>query len=619
MAENSSDQNVNIKMKSGYVLAFSKRTLMAACFIVGIGFFGNAISPVQAKTTEQAKDIAPDEVTLISFSGAFLAGRAADSDMDLDAAVTFYKKALQFDPANLGIQQALLLTYLSQGDLASAMPYAEALKDEPEIDRMARLVLGINALKARQYSKAQTVLALNDPSDLDRLINGIVRAWASAGAGKAEDGIKALNALEGPQWFEPFQAANAAMIAEMAGLKDIAQKTYTKLVEDPDATGAAPDAYLRAVEAYAIFLARNDKKDQALKILENGIAIAPGRPMFSALKTAIEAGTPQKPLIADASQGAAEALFGLAMAINRQGAEPFVRRFLNMSLFLAPKRDAYLYELGRLEERDGRTEIAVQNFEAVDQKSSLHTLAWMQAALNLADLDRNDEAKQRLQTLIAEDPSNNRAYLALGAIFSSSKDFQSAATLYSQALEANPDAGDSFWNIYYYRGISYERLKEWDKAEPDFREALKRNPDHPQVLNYLGYSLIDRDEKLEEALEMVKRAVELAPDDGYIIDSLGWAYYKMGDYEKAVETLERAIALMPGDPVINDHLGDAFWKVGRTLEARFQWNHANVMEPDEELKLQLKRKLETGTPLDVTLETPLAETDKPAAETKQGG
>ena len=132
------------------------------------------------------------------------------------------------------------------------------------------------------------------------------------------------------------------------------------------------------------------------------------------------------------------------------------------------------------------------------------------------------------------------------------------------------------------------------------RKALELQPEQPHVLNYLGYSWIDQGINLDEGMKMIKRAVDQRPDDGYIVDSLGWAYYRIGNYEDAVKNLERAIDLKPEDPTINDHLGDAYWRVGRTLEAKFQWAHARDLKPEPEELPKIEAKIENGLPDDTS-------------------
>jgi Flp pilus assembly protein TadD len=167
--------------------------------------------------------------------------------------------------------------------------------------------------------------------------------------------------------------------------------------------------------------------------------------------------------------------------------------------------------------------------------------------------------------------------------------------------------------IYYFRGICYERSKQWPKAEADMKQALELFPDQPLVLNYLGYSWIDQGINLDDGMRMIQRAVDQRADDGYIVDSLGWAYYRIGNYEEAVKHLERAVELKPEDPTINDHLGDGYWKVGRVLEARFQWSHARDLKPDPEDLAKIEDKLKSGLPDDTSS---AAQAEKPK---KPGG
>lgn len=165
------------------------------------------------------------------------------------------------------------------------------------------------------------------------------------------------------------------------------------------------------------------------------------------------------------------------------------------------------------------------------------------------------------------------------------------------------------WVLFYQRGICYERSGEWAKAEADFFLALDMEPDQPLVLNYLGYSWLEMGLNYQEALDMIRRAVAARPSDGYIVDSLGWGYYRIGDFENAVKELERAVELRPVDAVINDHFGDALWRVGRKREAEFQWRRALSFDPEEKDAKRILRKLEVG--LDVVLAEEATDADAP--------
>ena len=320
-------------------------------------------------------------------------------------------------------------------------------------------------------------------------------------------------------------------------------------------------------------------------------------PSLKALRKAVEANSSPPPVIGSARDGVAEVLFGIGTAIRREGSEAFSKLYLELSLAARPKEDVTLIQLAALAEELSQQQNAIDLYSQVELGSPYKRAAELQLGLNLADLEKRDEAVKHLTALLDADPSDTRAYLALGGVYGAKKDFKSAAVIYDRAEKAITAPLRSHWNIFYQRGIAYEQLDIWPKAEESFRKALKLYPDQPQVLNYLGYSYVDQNKNLDEALAMIRKAVELRPDDGYIVDSLGWAYYRLGRFDEAVTELERAIKLRPEDATINDHLGDAYWQVGRKLEARFQWQHAIDGKPEEADLAKIQAKLKADLPL----------------------
>ena len=554
--------------------------------------------PAFAAKSEEPVDIG-------SFSGAYLAARVAEVDNDLDGAIAYYTQALSFDPGNERLQQSLMLTLISAGRFDEALPYAEKLKTNEDVGRFARLALAVDAIRKKEYDAAVSVLKDGDASDLDRLISSVVIAWARAGAGDHAEAIASLEAIEGPEWYTLFVTYHRALIADFAGLAGQADKTYQAAIDDQAAGGAAPESWLRAAEAYAGFLARGGKDDAALAILDRADEVAAGRLPTAALREKIEKGESVEALVRGPTEGASEILLNLASALNRGGGETFVRLYLQYALALDPGSDLVLVELAAVAEQQQDAERAIALYRQIPEDSPVKRLAELQLGLNLADLDRRDEAIPHLKALLDDNPEDMRAYLALGGVYSADEDFRAAAEVYDRAV-AQIESSSKFmpagpgrnpnWNIYYQRGIAYERLKEWPKAEPNFRKALELYPDQPQVLNYLGYSWVDMNMNLEEGLDMIRKAVELRPSDGYIIDSLGWAYYRLGRFEEAVAELERAVSLKPDDPILNDHLGDAYWRVGRKLEATFQWSHARDLQPEPDLLASVQKKLAEGLP-----------------------
>jgi Flp pilus assembly protein TadD len=246
----------------------------------------------------------------------------------------------------------------------------------------------------------------------------------------------------------------------------------------------------------------------------------------------------------------------------------------------------------------------------------LHRNAAIQMATDLDMLERPAEAEKKLQALVKEFPDDLEAIIAYGGVLRSHKKFAECADVYAKGVNLIGKPEKSNWVLFYFRGMCYERSHQWAKAEADLKKALELFPDQPQVLNYLGYSWIDQGSNLDEGMAMIKKAVQAKPEDGYIVDSLGWAYFRLGQYEEAVKTLERAIELKPQDPTINDHLGDAYWRVGRKLEARFQWAHARDLKPEPEDLPKIEAKLNEGLPD----EEPLSQANKaPLKKDGNGG
>lgn len=183
---------------------------------------------------------------------------------------------------------------------------------------------------------------------------------------------------------------------------------------------------------------------------------------------------------------------------------------------------------------------------------------------------------------------------ALGNILRARKQYAEAIPYYDKAISLIGKPEKQHWIYYYARGTSYERTGNWPAAETDLQKALSLYPDQPLLLNYLGYSWVDQGRNLKEGLGYIEKAVSLKPDDGYIVDSLGWAHYRQGNFKEAVRYLERAVELKPDDPVLNDHLGDALWRVGREQEARYQWDQALSLKPEPDDVEKIKRKIDQG-------------------------
>nr|CAD6605839.1 tetratricopeptide repeat protein [Rhizobium sp. TCK] len=601
-------------MKGTSMRQISKLSLLCGTALVTALFLAaapNAATP-EGKPAEEAASFEPAKVQ--SFAGAFLAARTADVDHDYPTAITLYRKALEFDPANLEIRERLMIALFLDGQFEEGLAEAEALKDDEAVERITTIVRGLDAIRDGRFGEAKEMLAYSGPNDLDKLTHTLISAWADVGAGEEGKALKTVRDLTGPDWFKVFTDYQLGTMALVSGDTNAARTHLTAAITNEEAVATAPDTFMRAVMALARLEAAAGNTQKALDAISVGDGMISNYAPLKALRESIESGEKPAQQIRDASQGAASVLFSIGAALNRQGAEDMVSLYLQVSHALDPESADTLILLGGIAEKLEKPEQAISYYEKVPADSPMRRISELQLGLALAGSEKVEEARQHLKALITADPTDLRSYLAYGSVLSDAKDYKEMAANYDKAVEVIgpvPKQGD--WTIFFQRGIAYERLKKWDQAEPNFKKALELNPEQPQVLNYLGYSWVDMNRNLEEGLDMIRRAVELRPDDGYIVDSLGWAYYRMGRFEDAVAELERAVQLRAGDATINDHLGDAYWRVGRKLEAVYQWNRALISEGDDVNRDQIKEKIDKGLPpLDPTATTADKRPEEPA-------
>jgi tetratricopeptide (TPR) repeat protein len=493
---------------------------------------------------------------------------------------------------------------VADGDMEEAIKLAERLVAVDRNHRLDRLVLGVRALKQKQYATAKTNLQQSIRGPITDLAGTLLAAWAQYGANDSRGAIEAIDKLQGAEWYALFKDLHSGMMLDLAGNRKEAGKRFERAYK-------LDNSALRLVEAYGSWLSRNGNRDEAVKVFQSFDAQLPRHPLIVDAMANVKSGKQISPLADTPQAGGAEVLYGLGAALGRRGGEDLGLVYLQLALYLAPNQPLALLALADLYEQIKNANLAIKFYERVPQTSPLRRNAEIQLAVNLDTLDRTDEAKKRLTKLIAEQPANTEAIMALGNIQRGRKEFSECADVYSKGVATISTPERPHWLIYYFRGICNERAKKWSAAESDLKTALKLYPDQPHVLNYLGYSWIDQGVNLDEGMRMIRRAVEQRADDGYIVDSLGWAYFRMGDYENAVKYLEQAVELKPEDPTINDHLGDAYWRVGRRLEATFQWAHARDLKPEPEDLEKILEKLKSGLAGDPPPTTSADTTGKP--------
>ncbi|WP_439814095.1 tetratricopeptide repeat protein [Zavarzinia sp. CC-PAN008] len=530
--------------------------------------------------------------------GSYLAGLYAGAQNDPESASDFFASVLDADPDNLALVRRAFLLKLSDGQVDRAVPYAQRLVEAKTDEPAAVLTVAVDLVAREEWAKVGALLDANSKDGTLALFGPVLRAWALAGEGKHDAALQALDALTEKSAFEPFRVFQRGLILDQAGRSAEALAEYKVLVDSP------AGHWVRAVEAYGGALERANRRDEALAVYDAFLKDSPTNPLILAAKARVEAkGKPPRPLATSPRDGVGEALYAAGSVLSQDGTQDLAERSLRLARFAKPDLAIATSLLADLMEDTGRMDDALDLFRELSRDPILGWNARLRAALVLTRQKRQDEAVTDLRAMIAERPQDLEAAVALADTLREAEKFADAAIQYDTAIRLAGTPQNRHWVLFYARGVSRERTKQWDAAEADFRKALELSPDQPLVLNYLGYSWVEQGRNLPEAQAMIERAVALRPNDGYIVDSLGWVLFKQGKYEDAVERLERAVTLEPQDPVINDHLGDALWQVGRRMEARFQWNHALNLSPEPEQESDLKRKLDRGL-MDQTASNP---------------
>ena len=560
-------------------------TVIAAAALLALP---ETIAAQAAKTRDAASG---RDVVHLTPAGSYLAAKQANLDRDPDAAATYYRAALRFDPRNVDLLEQTFYSVLAYGDINEAVRLAGQLVQLDRNNRNAHLVLGVRALKQKQWKDARTHLGLAAHGPVNDLMGTLLSAWGAYGGGDLKGAIDTIDKLSGPEWYGIFKDMHAGLIYDLAGNKKEAGK---RLEHAFKLDGTA----LRVMQSHAGFLSRNGGRDEALKIYEDYDKQVPRYPLTIEGLSLLQKDIPLPRIVETAQEGAAESLYGLGAALGRREDEMSLANrglaYLQLALYLEPNHALAQLALADLYELLKKPALAIKIYEKVPATSPLKRNAEIQLAIDLDSEDRTEDAKKHLEKVIAAKPDDMEAIIALANIQRERKQYEGCAETYGKAVGLLTQPVKNNWTTYYFRGICYERAKQWAKAEADFKKALDLFPDQPHVLNYLGYSWIDQGVHLDEGMGMIKRSVEQRPDDGYIVDSLGWAYYRLGNYDEAVKNLERAVELKPVDPTINDHLGDVYWKVDRPLEAKFQWSHARDLKPEDDELVKIEQKLKVG-------------------------
>ncbi|MBJ6373050.1 tetratricopeptide repeat protein [Sedimentitalea arenosa] len=529
-------------------------------------------------------------------AGSYLAGRSALGASDFAAAAEYYSRALGRDRDNPKLMESVVLSQLALGRIDRALSVAEYMEDLGLRSQAAHMVVVADLVANGRYD--DLLARKSETHGIGPLVDGLVTGWAHMGAGSVAKALEQFDTVAEENGLRSFAMYHKALALASVGDFEGAEAIYSD-----DQSGLSVMSRGAAI-ARAQILSQLDRNDDALAFLTEsfGATLDPG---LQDVADRLEAGeTLAFDQVRSPRDGIAEVFFSIGQALSGETPDDYALVYVRTANFLRPDHVDSLLLSAQLLDALGQYELAVATYKKIPPESPDHHAAEMGRAEALRRAAKPDAAIEVLEQLAEDRPTLAPVHSALGDIQRQQENYAAAVAAYDKALQYSDEGANARWFLLYARGISHERLKHWDEAESDFRAALEINPEQPQVLNYLGYSLVERREKLDEALDMIERAVAARPDSGYIVDSLGWVLYRLGRYEEAVGHMETAVELMPVDPVVNDHLGDVYWAVGRYREAEFQWKRAlSFIDPDdtdsEADPDRVRRKLEVG--LDVVL------------------
>ena len=523
-----------------------------------------------------------------TLSGNYLAGRHAQATRDLSAAADFLGAALNKAPLSPDLVRRTFILMIVEGRIREAETLAHKLIGLKPKAAVAHLTLAVIDIKQGRYGQADKRLKEMPSKGLIGFVAPVLRAWSLTGQKKNREAMKILKAPTKQKATRILHTMHSALISEFQGRNEEAEKFYLKV------QGDQTELSLRVVQLLGALYERIGKKDKARTLYEKYLLEHPDSQLLDGPLKRLKAGGGPTLKTFSVAEGAAEVLFGIASSLRQQNAQETALMLGRLALYLKPHYPVMQILLGDILETANRLEAALEVYQSIRRNSAFSWPARLRVASILGRVKRIEEAIRHLTAMAADQPGDPGPLISMGDILRGQERFAEAVDAYDKAFGRIQAIESRHWTLLYARGIALERSKQWPRAEADFLSALEFKPDQPYVLNYLGYSWIDKGLYLDRAQAMIGKAANLRPNDGYVIDSLGWGHYKLGKYKKAVLELERAVELRPQDPVINNHLGDAYWRVGRRREATFQWNRSLSLDPNKDLITEINRKLKIG-------------------------
>lgn len=540
-----------------------------------------------------------DQDGIRSSAGSYLAGRHAQHDSDWKTATLYLLRTLKDDPDNVILMQRGFIMAVGSGQPEIADALSREIIRIGSNPELSLIYMSVDAISREDYKTASRFLDAIPDNGVGRYTKPLLRAWAQAGLGNMRDAHRALSGLphNATEFDKALYRLHKGLLHQFAREYDKADDAFAKLDLEM--------LTLRSAFAVAAYYEQTNRPEKARAIYTAMRADWDDGSFLDAAIERLDSGRKSNLTMSGPVDGAVATMFDLGNMLYQQDAIESALIYSRMAKHLKPEAAFTSILLGDVLSAHERFNESVVQYRAVKESSDLYRASRLRAAEMLERSSRSGDALVMLNNLADKSGERADVYIAIGDLHRRTEDFAKAVEAYDTAFERIGEITEKNWGLLYARGIALERTDQWERAEADLLQALEYRPDHPLVLNYLGYSWAEQGINLDRALDMVERAVILRPDDGYIIDSLGWVLYRMGYFDQAVPLLERASEMLPNDSTINDHLGDAYWQVKRKREARFQWHRAlrlSEKTPDQD---SIRDKLSNGLPMQAHAKKPV--------------
>ena len=526
-----------------------------------------------------------------SLYGTYLAGRVAHMRQDFDEAAEYYRLVLEKDKNNPTVNRSIYIIYASLGKIKQAAPYAQAEIDADVKNTLAPLIVAIEKFASKQYVEARQMMTKMTDNAYKTIVNPWFNAWAYAAEGNENAAISSIDSILDDPSLRANKLYHKAMIYDYLGNRFMASQCFATLIQQ-----FPTDVSYRMLEIITDFYVRGGDKNMARQISQRYNDNSVLKVLLSDIDKKIDAGQASNiPVINTPQKGLAEALFNIGTLFRASnGGMEFAQIYIASASYLNPDYEIAKIAMANILEELGLLKEANRYYAQVPKDSGSYFISRMKMIENMNTLKDYNGAEQNLRLLLQDYPDNTQLLTDLGNIASSMNKNNEAIEIYQKALKSSRNVDNSMWPIYYSLAVSYDRTNQKNKAEDNLKMALNLSNRNPNVLNYLGYSWLTENKNVDEAVRMIVEAFRQSPFEGHIIDSLGWVFYRIGEYDKAIAYLERASDMNPGNAVISDHLGDAYWHGGRKNEAVFQWKHALVLKEDSELlnKTAIQEKID---------------------------